>query len=69
MPNRSAAAGLQWFSSRPVQHAPLNQASGGSVTDMVLLSDERIAAVPVRDCGDPLVDLQADPDGWYARVR
>jgi D-alanyl-D-alanine dipeptidase len=50
------------------------------VTDMVLLSDERIAAVPVRDCGDPLVDLrlvvglevddrQADPDGWYARVR
>ncbi|WP_218577754.1 M15 family metallopeptidase [Phytohabitans rumicis] len=47
---------------------------------MVLLSDERIAAVPVRDRGEPLVDLrtvgelevddlQADPDGWYARVR
>lgn len=50
------------------------------MTDMVLLGDDRIAAVPVRDCGDPLVDLrlvvelevddrQADPDGWYARVR
>jgi len=50
------------------------------VTEMVLLSDERIAAVPVRECGEPLVDLrtvgefdvddrQADPDGWYAQVR
>ena len=50
------------------------------MTDIVLLSDERIAAVPVRDCGEPLVglrrvgelevdDRQVDPGGWYARVR
>ncbi len=47
---------------------------------MVLLADPRIAAVPVHDCGEPLVDLrewdgllvdgrQADPDGAYARLR
>jgi D-alanyl-D-alanine dipeptidase len=48
--------------------------------DMVLLGDERIVAVPVVDCGEPLVDMRAisecdvddrqyDPDGWYARIR
>jgi D-alanyl-D-alanine dipeptidase len=50
------------------------------VADIVLLCDGRIAAVPVRECGEPLVDLravadvdlddrQADPAGAYARVR
>jgi D-alanyl-D-alanine dipeptidase len=47
---------------------------------VVLLSDPRIAAVPVQDCGEPLVDLrtsapllvdqrQADPAGAYAQLR
>jgi zinc D-Ala-D-Ala dipeptidase len=50
------------------------------VADIVLLADERISAVPVRECDEPLVDVreaaeievdgrQADPDGAYARVR
>jgi zinc D-Ala-D-Ala dipeptidase len=47
---------------------------------MILLSDPRVAAVPSRDDGDPLVDLRdipelrldgraADADGAYARLR
>jgi D-alanyl-D-alanine dipeptidase len=47
---------------------------------VVPLSDPRIGAVPVRDCGEPLVDLrtsapllvddrQADPAGAYAHLR
>jgi zinc D-Ala-D-Ala dipeptidase len=47
---------------------------------VVPLSDPRIAAVPARECGEPLVDLrtsapfvvdgrQADPDGAYAHLR
>ena len=47
---------------------------------IVLLSDPRIAAVTVKDCGEPLVDLRtvaalrvddrrADPAGAYAHVR
>ncbi|MGW0712081.1 hypothetical protein ACWD4G_40060 [Streptomyces sp. NPDC002643] len=50
------------------------------MTEMVLLDDERIGAVPVEDGGEPLVDLrtvcwldvdgrQADAAGLYARVR
>ncbi|MFG1946728.1 M15 family metallopeptidase [Nonomuraea sp. NPDC048826] len=50
------------------------------MTEIVLLSDERIAAVPVRECGEPLVDLrslesvrvdgrQADDAGAFAHVR
>ncbi|NRQ35951.1 dipeptidase [Nonomuraea sp. NN258] len=50
------------------------------MADIVLLADERISAVPVRECHEPLVDVreaaeievdgrQADPDGDYARVR
>jgi D-alanyl-D-alanine dipeptidase len=46
----------------------------------VLLSDPRIAAMPVKECGEPLVDLRetkvirvdprlADPAGAYAHVR
>ncbi|WP_436757165.1 M15 family metallopeptidase [Streptosporangium sp. V21-05] len=48
--------------------------------EIVLLSDPRIAEVPVKECGEPLVDLRAledvrldrslaDPEGAYARVR
>ncbi|MDQ7905785.1 M15 family metallopeptidase [Phytohabitans sp. ZYX-F-186] len=50
------------------------------MAEVVLLADERISAVPVSDCGEPLVDLrtvagvevdgrQADAAGAYARVR
>jgi D-alanyl-D-alanine dipeptidase len=50
------------------------------VAGIVLLSDARIAAIAVKDCGEPLVDLrtvaalrvdprQADPAGAYALVR
>jgi D-alanyl-D-alanine dipeptidase len=50
------------------------------VTDIITLSDPRVAATAVADCGEPLVDLrtdgglrldhrQADGDGYYARLR
>jgi D-alanyl-D-alanine dipeptidase len=50
------------------------------VAELVLLSDPRVAAVVVEECGEPLVDLrtvaalrvdrrQADPAGAYAHVR
>jgi D-alanyl-D-alanine dipeptidase len=52
----------------------------GVMAEIVLLSDARVAAVPVAECGEPLVDLrtvaplrvdhrQADPAGAYAHVR
>lgn len=48
--------------------------------EIVLMGDPRVAAVPVQDCGEPLVSLLADtrflldrrkaePDGHWARVR
>jgi D-alanyl-D-alanine dipeptidase len=50
------------------------------VTDLILLSDPRVAATAVAECGEPLVDLRegghlrldarkADGDGSYARLR
>ena len=47
---------------------------------MILLADPRVAAVPLRDCGEPLVEVasvasvrldprERDPDGAYGRVR
>ena len=50
------------------------------VTDIITLSDPRVAAVAPAECGEPLVDLrddgqlrldarQADDDGSYARLR
>jgi D-alanyl-D-alanine dipeptidase len=52
----------------------------GADAGIVLLSDERVAAVPVEESGEPLVDLrtvpelrvdtrQSDTDGSYAYVR
>jgi len=32
-----------------------------TVPEIVLLSDDCIAAVPVRECGEPLVDLRTGP--------
>ncbi|MEV4063561.1 M15 family metallopeptidase [Nonomuraea dietziae] len=46
--------------------------------DIVLISDPRVAAIPVRECGEPLVDVRgrlrvdsrlADVDGAYAHLR
>ena len=48
--------------------------------DVLLLSDPRVAAVPVRECGAPLVDVRGagsllvdgrkhDPEGAYAHLR
>jgi D-alanyl-D-alanine dipeptidase len=50
------------------------------VTEIILLSDQRVAAIPVAENGEPLVDArevralrvdprQADRDGSYAHVR
>ncbi|MBB6474846.1 M15 family metallopeptidase [Sphaerisporangium rubeum] len=50
------------------------------MSEIVLLSDPRIHAVPVKECGEPLVDLRAmevvrvderlaDPEGLFAHVR
>src|SRR5688572_5856866 len=50
------------------------------MANFVLLSDARVAAVPVHECDEPLIDLrdagdlevdgrQADPEGAYAHVR
>jgi zinc D-Ala-D-Ala dipeptidase len=50
------------------------------VTDIVLMSDPVIAALPVRECGERLVDVRADgqflvdprhqdPEGHFAHVR
>ncbi|MFE0490671.1 MULTISPECIES: M15 family metallopeptidase [Streptomyces] len=50
------------------------------MTDLILLSDPRVAATAVAECGEPLVDLRADghlrldarkadDDGSYARLR
>lgn len=53
---------------------------GKAMTDIVLMSDPVIAAIPVRECGERLVDLQSggrllvdpryqDPAGHFAHVR
>ncbi|MEV3986455.1 M15 family metallopeptidase [Nonomuraea sp. NPDC049758] len=47
-------------------------------TDVVLISDPRVSAVPVQECGEPLADVRgrlrvdtrlADADGAYAHLR
>ncbi|MFE0171182.1 M15 family metallopeptidase [Streptomyces sp. NPDC059002] len=52
-----------------------------NASDIVLMADPRVAAVPVRECGEPLVDVredspllvdarqQAGPDAAFARLR
>ncbi|WP_055586374.1 M15 family metallopeptidase [Peterkaempfera griseoplana] len=48
------------------------------MTNIVLMSDPRVGAIPVADCAEPLVDVhgallidnrRADPTGAYAHVR
>ncbi|MES9594179.1 hypothetical protein ABWK57_35905, partial [Streptomyces sp. NPDC094045] len=48
---------------------------------LILIADPRVAPTPVRDCGDPLVDIRSgpeallvdgrgsDPDGAFAYLR
>ncbi|MFI7706942.1 M15 family metallopeptidase [Nonomuraea sp. NPDC049480] len=49
-----------------------------SSNDVVLISDPRVAAIPVRECGEPLAEVRgrlrvdhrlADPAGAYAHLR
>ncbi|MFE9308181.1 M15 family metallopeptidase [Streptomyces sp. NPDC006706] len=52
---------------------------GDSMSPLVLMSDPRVAAIPVRECGEPLVDVRdhdfrvdprkQDPLGAFAHVR
>ncbi|MEU3321068.1 M15 family metallopeptidase [Streptomyces sp. NPDC006785] len=61
--------------------APPPQAdpSQGDAMNLVLMSDPRVAAIPVRECGEPLVDVRdhdvrvdprkQDPQGAFAHVR
>ncbi|GAQ54115.1 M15 family metallopeptidase [Streptomyces acidiscabies] len=48
------------------------------MTEIILMSDPRVAAIPVQDCAEPLVDvrttlhtapLKTDDTGAYARLR
>ncbi|MET8684455.1 M15 family metallopeptidase [Streptomyces sp. NPDC004732] len=50
------------------------------MSPIVLMNDPRVVGIPVRDCGEPLVDLRhlpfvdvddrfADPEGAYAQLR
>lgn len=66
-----SASPLPQPQSRPSQADPMN--------DLVLMSDPRVAAVPVHECGEPLIDVRdhgfrvdprkEDPLGAFAHVR
>ncbi|MEU2067838.1 M15 family metallopeptidase [Streptomyces anulatus] len=63
-------------STPPPQRKP---PQGDPMNSLVLMSDPQVAAIPVRDCGEPLVDVRdhgfrvdprkQDPLGAYAHVR
>ncbi|MDX2404082.1 D-alanyl-D-alanine carboxypeptidase family protein [Streptomyces microflavus] len=58
---------------------PQAQPSQGDSMHLVLMSDPHVAAIPVRECGEPLVDVRdhgfrvdprkQDPQGAFAHVR
>jgi D-alanyl-D-alanine dipeptidase/predicted kinase len=58
---------------------PQRKPSQGDSMNLVLMSDPRVAAIPVRECGEPLVDVRDhnlrvdprkhDPLGAFAHVR
>ncbi|MFF3976610.1 M15 family metallopeptidase [Streptomyces sp. NPDC001828] len=60
----------------PPQYKP---SQGDAMTPLVLMSDPQVAAIPVRECGEPLVDVRdhdfrvdprkQDPLGAFAHVR
>ncbi|MCM2515825.1 D-alanyl-D-alanine carboxypeptidase family protein, partial [Streptomyces griseoincarnatus] len=58
---------------------PYKPSQGDAMNPLVLMSDPRVAAIPVRECGEPLVDVRDhgfrvdprkhDPLGAFAHVR
>lgn len=66
-------------SSSPISSPQCEPSPEDSTTPLVLMSDPRVAAIPVRECGEPLVDVRdhsfrvdprkQDPLGAYAHVR
>ncbi|MEU4174836.1 M15 family metallopeptidase [Streptomyces sp. NPDC026589] len=69
--------GLASASSIPPPQCKPSQ--GDSMNNLVLMSDPRVAAIPVRECGEPLVDVRdhgfrvdprrQDPLGAFAHIR
>ncbi|MFD5801151.1 M15 family metallopeptidase [Streptomyces sp. NPDC127020] len=68
--------GLSAAAAPPSQSKP---SQGDSMNPVVLMSDPQVAAIPVRECGEPLVDMRDhdfrvdprkhDPRGAFAHVR
>ncbi|MFI7351327.1 M15 family metallopeptidase [Streptomyces sp. NPDC049936] len=68
--------GLGAAAAPPSQSKP---SQGDSMNPVVLMSDPQVAAIPVRECGEPLVDVRDhdfrvdprkhDPRGAFAHVR
>lgn len=66
-------------SASPIPPPQCKPSQGDSMSSPVLMSDPRVAAVPVRECGEPLVDVRdhgfrvdprkQDPLGAFAHVR
>lgn len=66
-------------SASPVPPQQCKPSQGDSMNPLVLMSDPRVAAIPVRECGEPLVDVRdhdfrvdprkQDPLGAFAHVR
>ncbi|MFJ8181065.1 M15 family metallopeptidase [Streptomyces sp. NPDC094469] len=63
----------------PVPPPQCRPSHGAPTPPLVLMSDPRVAAIPVRECGEPLVDVRdhdfrvdprkQDPAGAFAHVR
>ncbi|MFG3109405.1 M15 family metallopeptidase [Streptomyces tendae] len=63
----------------PASPPQRNPSQGDSMIPLVLMSDPQVAAIPVRECGEPLVDVRdhdfrvdprkQDPLGAFAHVR
>jgi D-alanyl-D-alanine dipeptidase len=66
-------------SASPIPPPQDKPSQGASMSKLVLMSDPRVAAIPVRECGEPLVDVRdrgfrvdprkQDPLGAFAHVR
>ncbi|MFE4217851.1 M15 family metallopeptidase [Streptomyces sp. NPDC056844] len=66
-------------SASPVPPPRREPSQGDPMNGLVLMSDPRVAAIPVRECGEPLVDVRdhafrvdprkQDPLGAFAHVR
>ncbi|MCX4393201.1 M15 family metallopeptidase [Streptomyces sp. NBC_01767] len=66
-------------SASPISPPQCKPSQGDSMNSLVLMSDPRVAAIPVRECQEPLVDVRdhsfrvdprkQDPLGAFAHVR